>query len=74
MPWSPLKYTKQIFDNLKKAGYVEEVTTQELSKEIMRVTGLIRQQTIRNLIHAFEQLGYIERKSGDVWVIKYAER
>jgi len=73
MPWSPLKYADQIFSNLKNRGFVEEVTTQELSTEIMRVTGLIRPQTIRNVIRAFEQLGYIKHKSGDVWAIAYAK-
>ena len=71
MPWSPLKYKDEIFENIRKKGYTNFVTTKVLKAEIMRATGLIRDETISNVIRAFETLGYIELSPGGVWEIKY---
>jgi hypothetical protein len=73
MPWSPLKYTDKIFEDLRKEGYVEQVTTEALHTAIMKETKLIRSQTIAQVIKAFERLGYIEPIGNNVWKIKYGE-
>jgi hypothetical protein len=71
MPWSPLKYTNQIFEGLRKEGYVEQVTTEALHTAIMKETKLIRPQTIAQVVKAFERLGYIEPVGNNIWKIKY---
>lgn len=72
MPWTPLKYAKEIFTGLKEKGYTSKVTTQILSTEIMKHTGIIKLKTRANVIKAFEELGYIKAK-GSIWEIKYWE-
>jgi len=71
MPWSPLKYTEEIFHDLKRRGYETEATTQELHVSIMKATQLIRSATIKNVVHAFMQLGYVKQKANGVWEINY---
>ena len=71
MPWSPLKYTEQIFLNLKELGYEYEVSTAILHREIMRETQLVRSSTIKNVVKAFEKLNYIRQKTSGVWEIRY---
>lgn len=73
MPWSPLKYTENIFKDLLDKGYEEYVTTEVLFSTIMKHTQLIREITIKNVIKAFRTLGYIEASADGVWRIKYGK-
>jgi len=76
MPWSPLQYTEQIFEELKKMGHSTQTTTHYLHVAIMKQTKLIRSKTIANVIKAFQMMGYIVQSPGNpgVWDIKYWER
>jgi len=76
MPWSPLKYTEQIFERLKKMGHVDKTTTNSLHVAIMKETLLIREKTIANVIKAFERMGYIinSPETPEIWEIKYWEK
>ena len=58
MPWSPLNYVKDIFSELSRDS--ESVSLNELTKAIIKHTGLVRDNSIRNLIKVFERLGFIE--------------
>jgi len=56
MPWSPLKYTEQIFNEFQGEQIVSK---NDLWKAIIRHTKLVKDQTIIQLIKAFERLGFI---------------
>jgi len=73
MPWTPLKYTEEIFSQLRKWNQVNETTKIHLKRAIMMHTGLIREESIKRVIVAFETLGYIEKVAPDIWKIKYWE-
>ena len=71
MPWSPLQYTKEIFQKLKDWGHETHTSTQYLHKAIMMETMLIKPKTIGRVIKAFKMLGYISRKPNGSWSIHY---
>jgi len=58
MPWSPLKHVKDIFNEFSRDA--ESVSLNELWKAIIKHTGLVRDNSIRNLVKVFERLGFIE--------------
>ena len=74
MPWSPLRYTDEIFSHLRKMGHTDKTTTEYLHIAIMKETMLIKSKTIGNVIKAFEKLGYIVKTPEGVWDIKYWEK
>ena len=71
MPWSPLLYTKQIFENLKRKGFENEVHLMELRRAIMQETKLVKSESISNTIRAFEELGYISRTGDNIFKINW---
>lgn len=70
MPWSPLYYTKQVFERLKEWGQTKKTTSNLLEKAIMLETKMVRPKTIARFIKILEELGYIE-KANDGWKIKF---
>jgi len=71
MPWSPVRYFPEIVRNLRRKGFTKEVSTDILAAEIMRVTGLIRPQTLKRVVYAMETLGYIKMVSeSGIWKLK----
>ena len=68
MPWSPVPKFPEIVLDLKKHGYSKEVTFELLRVSIMRVTGLIKSNTIKQAITAMEDLGYLKR-NGTIWLV-----
>jgi len=71
MPWTPLKYTEEIFVAIKNLGYTTEVPTKVLFAEIMRATGLVRSETIKNVIKSFVTLGYLSEIRSGFFMIRY---
>ena len=71
MPWSPLQYTKEIFQRLKDWDHITHTSTQYLHKAIMMETMLIKPKTIGRVIKAFQMLGYISPKASGSWNILY---
>lgn len=74
MVWSPLQYTKEIFDELKKLGYTTQVNFSGLEKAIMKTTLVYGAKTIKKIIIAFEKLGYLKRTTDGLWDIKYGKQ
>lgn len=74
MPWSPLRYRREIFELMRKRGFEKEVSTAELERAIIEITKLVRQGTIRNVIHILAKIGDIEEKGNDTWLIKYWDK
>lgn len=66
MPWSPVPKFPGIVAELKRAGFTYEVGFEILKTYIMRETGVIRSETIKRIVQAMEQLGYIQRPSADI--------
>ncbi len=57
MPWSPLKYTEQIFGEFQGE---QVVSKNALWKSVIKHTKLVKDQTIVQLIKVYERLGFIE--------------
>ncbi len=75
MPWSPFRYNKQLFTNLRNSGFETEVTLNKLITEIKRTIGLVRRETIMNLIKSYEQLGFIKQTEAiGIWKILYWDK
>lgn len=69
MPWSPIPKFPLIIENLKQKGFKKQCTLDSLKKEVMRETGSIKDQTIKNTILAMEKLDYI-RIENDIVTIE----
>jgi len=68
MPWSPVPKFPEIIQDLKRNGYTKEVTFEILRVSIMRITGIIKSNTIKQTIKAMEALGYL-KMNGTVWLV-----
>ena len=71
MPWSPIPKFPEIFNNLKKRGIIKEATHAILTKEIMKVVGVIKESTISRIIEVMETLDYIKKNQYGTWDILY---
>jgi len=61
MPWSPVKKFPIIIENIRRSGRFT-ISTANLEVEIIKEIGVIRQETITNMIKTMEKLGYIKSK------------
>jgi hypothetical protein len=70
MPWSPIPKFPDIVRDLAGQGYTIETALEPLRTAVMRQTGLIRDQSVRQAIRAMEQLGYLKMsENGITWKI-----
>lgn len=70
MPWSPVPKFPDIIQDLRSSGYKKEATIKILTRSVMRITGLIRTESIKRTIQAMEELGYIRvKEAGGVFEI-----
>jgi hypothetical protein len=75
MPYTPLKSAPRVFDELRNEGFDKEIPTDQLYRKVMEVTGSIKPATIKNIIKAFEIIGYIELKPDQLsFTIKYWDK
>lgn len=68
MPWSPIPKFPEILKDAYSRNLTKEVTFEELKPSIMRLTGLIKETTIRQTIKAMVTLGYL-KQSGSVFIM-----
>ena len=65
MPWSPIPKFPTIVKQLKDRGNIEETDVKTLRTEIKRITGVMRPETIANIIETMEELGFIKKCNGN---------
>lgn len=76
VPWSPVPHFPKVIEDLRRTGYIKEVTFHPLRVSIMRVIGIVKDQSIKQSIRTMEDLGYIRKKdspSGQVWEISQGQ-
>lgn len=71
MPWSPIPKFPDIIRDLARQGYKKQTNFEPLKTAIMRQTQVITPKTIKRVIMAMEQLGFLRAdENGMTWTIK----
>jgi len=63
----------EIFENLKSEGITHEVSLQTLQRHIIIITGVVKDQTIKQIIITMERVGYLKKTRDGWWTILYWE-
>lgn len=65
MPWSPVPKFPEIIKDLIRSGYTIRVSFVPLHASVMKLTGIVKTETIKNTIKAMETLKYLQKTSID---------
>lgn len=72
MPWTPMRYVDDIFNDLERSGYKKQVPKRRLIQGIRNWCGVYTEKTVSKIIRLFVEQDFLSSNaSGTVFEIDY---